>query len=142
MVKKIILGLFVFIIIISISGCGKLDDLPSNPIIYHKEDFQNPIEDDDYVAYVYNDKKYIPYGYIKSKGLFRDLSYAFGRCLGYVYDDKNERVYELLNEDSDVWIVSYYVNGMMDQPIVLREINSKNINIPESIDSFGYEYWK
>lgn len=83
------------------------------------------------------------YGCIKSKGFSGDLSYAYGKCLGYVDDNEFDRIYELKNESTDKWLIEYYTNGIMEEPIVLREISTKtNNNILSSVQSFDYEYWK
>ena len=66
----------------------------------------------------------------------RDLSYAYGDCLGYVKGDENERVYAL--KDAEGWIITFYEGGMMEQPMVWREIGDTG-DVPESVEAFEEE---
>lgn len=65
------------------------------------------------------------YGGIKSKGIFDSLDYAFDKCLGYVDNDKADRIYSLKGQSTDEWLIEYYTKGFMEQPIIYREINKK-----------------
>ncbi len=117
--------------------------MPDKPIVFKPGELNIDNEDTGYKTIEYNDKAYIMYGRIKSNGIFRDVSYAYGDCLGYIEDDKSNRVYVLANQPIDEWLIEYYVDGIMEQPVVLREISAKgNNSIPDSIESFDYEYWK
>lgn len=136
--KKVLL---ILITILLLTGCNKLSDLPNNPIIFKTGEFTFN-ENDSYESIIYNDKEYILYGGIKGKGIFKDFSYAFGSCLGYIENDKNDRIYLLKGESSDIWLIKYYVNGMMEEPMIFREISSKDAIIPASVISFNYDYWK
>ena len=127
-----------------LTGCeGKVYDLPDNPIVFESGEL-NTDRNDEYITIEHNGKVYIMYGEIKSKGLFSDLSYAFGECLGYVGVDESDRIYALAGESTDEWLIEYYYSGLMDPPpVVLREISAKGSdNIPDCVEPFGYNYWK
>jgi hypothetical protein len=52
-----------------------------------------------------------------------------------VWDDSNDRIYELSGESTDEWLIKYYVNGEMEIPTILREITIKDEKyIPESVE--------
>ena len=140
--KKI--GIILLISLFLLSGCkNKLKELPEKPIVFSTGELNIAGEDTGYKSVINNDKVYIMYGGIKPKGLFRDNSYAYGECLGYINNDKNDRIYELKDADSNEWLIEYIVDGMMEVPIVLREITTKDDNkIPESVESFDYDYWR
>lgn len=139
--RYLFLSLTLIVGIFTLTGCqNKLDDLPDNPVVFKTGELN---EDSGYRTIEHNGKVYIMYGNIKSKGLFRDVSYAYGDCLGYVEDDKSDRIYALDNHSTDEWLIEYNVDGMMEQPVVLREISSKGSNsIPDNVESLDYEYWK
>lgn len=127
-----------------LTGCqSKLKDLPKEPIVFKSGELNPEDEDTGYATVEYGDKIYIIFGGIRAIGLLRDISYAYGDCLGYVEDDEADRIYSLVNESTDEWLIEYYVDGIMEQPIVLREISAKgNDKIPGSVKSFDYDYWK
>lgn len=127
-----------------LTGCqNKLKELPDDPIIF-KTDVLNPQnEDTGYATIEYNDKVYIIYGVIKPKGLFGNISYAYGKCLGYVEDDQSHRIYALADESTDEWLIEDLVDAFMENPVILREITAKdNIEIPASVEPLEYDYWK
>lgn len=137
LILVLLFGIFI------LTGCkGKVYDLPDNPIVFEFGEF-NTDNGDGYMAVEHNGKAYIMYGAIKSRGLLSDISYAFGECLGYVGDDEADRIYALADESTDEWLIEYYVDGIMENPVVLREISAKgNNNIPNCVESFEYDYWK
>ena len=128
--KKIIL---VLIAIVLLTGCGKLSDLPEEPAKYSIGTFESDDKKNTYTAIINEGKYYISYGNVKS-GFLGDLSYAFGDCLGYVGGDTNNRIYELKGFSKDEWIVEYYVNGEMEQPMVFKEVNVKDDKVPSSVE--------
>ena len=136
--KKILL---ILITVLLLTGCNKLSNLPNKPIIFKTGEFTFN-EEDSYQTIIYNDKEYILYGSIKGKGIFKNFSYAFGDCLGYVGNDKNDRIYLLKGETNDIWLIKYYVTGMMEEPMIFREKSSKGTTVPSSVISFNYDYWK
>ncbi|MBQ7603865.1 MAG: hypothetical protein IJU75_02820 [Clostridia bacterium] len=103
-----------------LAGCGGVVvDLPDDPEVF------DLFERDDIESVVLKngDNEYVIFGMLKSRGLF-DLNYAFGKCVGYVSGDKNDRIFEPKGEKPEDWLVRYYVGGVMDQPVVLRNLAS------------------
>ena len=129
--KKILL---LFVAVIILTGCGKLSDLPENPAKYTIGTVMSKDKKTSYTAIVYDGKYFIAYGNVKP-GFLGDLSYAYGECLGYVGGDENNRIYELKGSSKDEWIIEYYVNGEMEQPMVFREVNVKDGNDPSSVEA-------
>ena len=142
--KKYFLSVLLLTAVLILAGCQYVPyGLPEEPIVFKSGEFYPDNDDSGYRTVEYDDKVYIMYGGIKAIGLLRDISYACGVCLGYVEDDESERIYALVNESTDEWLIEYYVGGIMEQPIVLREISAKdNDRIPGSVEAFDYEYWK
>ena len=107
------------------AGCHMdLHSLPDDPIVYQTGELYT----DTGMAYVtveYEDKVYIIYGGIKAKGFSRDTSYAMGECLGYIEGDRSDRIYSLINESTDEWLIEYfqgyYIEDLVRSPRVLRE---------------------
>jgi hypothetical protein len=64
-----------------------------------------------------------------------------GSCIAYSKTDSNERFYEV--KGSHDFIASYYVHGVMSQFDFLRSVDTigVDIDIPDFIDSLGYEIW-
>lgn len=129
---------------LALSGCqGRLKDLPDDPAVFKTGDLYLEEEDTGYKTIEYDDRVYIMYGGIRSKGLFGDLTYAYGDCLGYVEGDRSDRIYALANEATDEWLIEYSAEGLMEQPVVLREISKRgHSNVPDSVESFDYDYRK
>jgi len=112
------------------TGCfNNRQDLPKNPIVFNETEI-------DWNWAIENDwKYYLAYSTIKPKWVIWDFNYAFWDCLWYVWDDKNDRIYELNGESADEWLIKYYVNGEMEMPMVLREISISNESYtPESVE--------
>lgn len=130
-------------IIVGINKNSRLKALPNNPIIYKSGELEVDDEDTGYKTIEYKGKRFIMYGKIKPNGLLGNLNYAYGNCLGYVDDDKSDRIYALSGESSDEWLIEYYVTGIMEEPVILREITTKDKKeIPSSVEPFDYDYWK
>lgn len=138
------LSLVLIVGFLFLTGCqNKLKELPDDPIIFETGELNIQDEDTGYRTIEYNDKIYIIYGGIKAKGLLRNISYAYGECLGYVEDDKSDRIYALADEPTEEWLIEYHVEAFMENPVVLREITTKdNEEIPASVTSFEYDFWK
>jgi len=112
------------------TGCfNNRQDLPKNTIIFSETEI-------DWHWAIENDwKYYFAYSTIKPKWVIWDFNYAFWDCLWYVWDDSNDRIYELSGESSDEWLIKYYVNGEMETPTILRGITIKDEKyIPESVE--------
>lgn len=145
--KIITTTLITTILILSLlTGCSRIDySLPQTPIEFHNGTFVNPNDPDDaYQSLEYNGRTYIPYGTLKGRITGKDV----GACLGYIVQDgvkdENSRIY-LLAEDPDAnYLLSYYVGGIMDQPMFYRALDTtgQSIHTPRFIDDLGYEYWK
>ncbi len=130
-------------IVVGINKNNKLKALPDKPIIYKSGKLEVDDEDTGYKTVEYEGKKFIMYGKIKPKDLLGNINYAYGNCLGYVDDDNSDRIYALNGESTDEWLIEYYVTGIMEEPVILREITTKNKKeIPSSVESFDYDYWK
>lgn len=127
------------IVLLCLIGCTHLDDLSDKAIVFHSGEIM--LSDEGYGTIEYNDKVYVMFGNIKAKGLLNDISYAYGDCLGYVDNDKSDRIYALADESIDEWLIEYNTDGFMEQPIVLREISTKGKEVPDYVESFGYSYW-
>lgn len=127
-----------------LTGCqNKLEKLPDNPIIFETGVLNVQNEDTGYRTIEYDDKVYIIYGGIQPKGFLRNVSYAYGECLGYVEDDESDRIYALADASTDEWLIEYNIEGFMENPAILREITTKESSeIPASVESFEYDYWE
>ena len=129
--KKII-TLLVFILLLSGCSSNRIKDLPKDPIEYKRGMIATEDAEEYYTTIEHDDKKYIMYSSIVTKN--NSYNYAFGDCLGFVDNDTNDRIYELKGEDSSKWLISYYVNGEMEEPIVLKEVTyTEDIKIPSSV---------
>lgn len=138
------LSLVIIVAFLFLTGChNKSKELPDNPIIFQTGELNSGDEDTGYRTIEYDDKVYIIYGGIKAKGLLRNISYAYGECLGHVEDDESDRIYALADESTDEWLIEYNIDGFMENPAILREITTKDNNeIPTSVESFEYDYWE
>ena len=120
-----------------LAGCGSVrKPLPADPVIYTQGEYQAEGEDPVYGLMTKDSKVFVPYGTIRPAGPMRDLSYAYGDCLGYVEGDENDRIYALSDDPTGgEWIIRYYVNGIMEQPMAYRELNAAG-DVPESVEPF------
>lgn len=115
-------------------GNGK-QPLPANPTIYTQGEYVPEGEDTGYTVLQNEGKVFAPYGNIRSAGPMRDLSYAYGDCLGYVEGDVNDRIYALSDDPDGAWLIRAYHGGVMDVPMVFREVNDTG-PVPESVAAF------
>lgn len=127
--------------ILVLGGCGKgiIYDTPKDFKQIETCDYTSPTDPDDgYIAVIYNDRLYVPYGTqgktIKGK--------MIKSCVGYTGDDTNARVYTL--NDTDDFIAEYYINGEMMQFMFLRAADTlgEDIKVPDYIDSLDCDLWK
>lgn len=133
--KKILILNLSLLFCLLFAGCGNnRQALPENPIIFNETEI-------DWHWTIENDwKYYFAYSTIKPKWVIWDFNYAFWDCLWYVWDDSNDRIYELSGESTDEWLIKYYINGEMEIPTILREISIKDKKyIPESVDEASEE---
>ncbi len=127
--KVTVLSIVIACVICLLSGCGGvIVDLPEEPLVFEMTEREGVNS----VILKNGDAEYAIYGKIKSRGLF-DLSYAFGDCIGYVSGDKNDRLFELKGESRSEWLIRYYVNGVMDQPVVLRRLPPGQETVPACV---------
>lgn len=135
------------VLLLLLAGCGRRIDceLPVKPIEFHTGTFVNPADPDDtYQSIEYDGRTYIAYGTIRRRIDGDDV----GKCLGYIIQDgvilKDTRIF-LLNADPDAnYLVSIDSEGLMEQPVFFRALDSKDkrIGTPQYIDDLEYSYWK
>ena len=118
-------------------GNGR-EPLPENPAVFTQGQYIPEGEDTGYTTLENGGKVFIPYGNIRPAGPMRDLSYAYGDCLGYVSGDENDRVYALSDDPNGAWLIRFYEGGMMEVPMVFRELNDAGA-VPESVEPFEDE---
>lgn len=123
----------------TLPGCsfgkkGPEYQLPNDPVIITSGTYVNPNDDDDrHVCLEYNGRIYVPYGNLDTYS----WSHVERTCVGYVTNgDPNDTGDRLLTlADSDDFLMTYYVNGIMDQPMFFRAVDTagKSIYIPSYI---------
>lgn len=133
----LVLGLVLCAAVAAGCGNGRMP-LPENPAVFTQGTHR--AENGEEYATIENDGKvFIPYGLVRAAGPMRDLSYAYGDCLGYVKGDENDRIYALSDDPTGGgWIIRYYMNGIMEQPMAYRELNAAG-DVPESVEPFEEE---
>ena len=111
------------------SGCSafqflgeRAPDLPDNAQSFKKVD-----TDSSGIVMEVNGRKYAPFGTLNGKLGNSSL----GECLGYVDNDKNDRVYTLCEEPYGNYLVTKNVNGIMEQPMFWRDRFQKMMFIGE-----------
>ena len=137
-----------------LSGCMKksLPDLPSNAAAFEMGTFiDNEHDNASYGTIEYNGRIYIMYGTISNA--YRQS--FINSCIGYIIQDEhsssaidlnntNRRIY-ILSEDPECNFLMDYDDSvkLMNQPVFFRAIdtNGKDIEIPNYIEPFGYEFW-
>ena len=125
--KKIVCSLVMIVALsISLCACSQKQDIP-------QQDLENmtTLSGDEYTAIVWDENTYVPYCAISKSGC--------GKQIGIVDGDKDDRIYEYNGYSTDEWIISMYVSGLMDAPMLYREINVTDI--PEGLQS-EYEWNK
>ena len=84
---------------------------------------------DGYRTIIWGDKTYVPYSVVPRSDC--------GKQIGIVDGEERYRVYEYKGHSTDEWIIEMLVTGLMDNPMLLREINTTDI--PEGLQS-EYEW--
>lgn len=118
-----------------LTGCKRIPDLPDDPIVFKTGEYvaAYAVNEEIKVSSIENgDKTYLTFGVINAKK-GGDYTYAFGDCLGYVDDDKSTRIYALEGESPDEWLIEYYVDGEMENPVVLKAVGAKS-STPDSVN--------
>lgn len=129
----LVLGLVLCAAVAAGCGNGRMP-LPENPAVFTQGTHR--AENGEEYATIENDGKvFIPYGLVRAAGPMRDLSYAYGDCLGYVKGDENDRIYALSDNPDGTWLIRFYENGMMEQPMVWRALGDTG-DVPESVEPF------
>ena len=137
--RTICLVLAAVLCAVALAGCGNgRKPLPANPVIFTQGQYVPEGEDTGYTTLENEGKVFIPYGSIRPAGPMRDLSYAYGDCLGYVSGDENDRLYALSDDPNGAWLIRFYENGIMEQPMVFRELCDTG-DVPESVTPFADE---
>ena len=114
---------------------GRKPDLPANA-----ESFKKYTNDSSCLTEIKVDgRTYAPFGTLNGKlqnSSFRD-------CLGYIENDKNDRVYSLAEDPFDNYLVTFNVNGVMEQPVFWRDFSTygEDIFTPEYIVSKDDVEW-
>ena len=87
-----------------------------------------------------NGRTYAPYGGVK-KYMSKD---SLRECIGYVDDDKDSRVYTLMEDPYENYLVEKNVNSFMNPDMFWRDISTieDDIFTPEYIESLKYEDWE
>ena len=123
------------------SGCSafqllgeRAPELPDNAQSFKKVD-----TDSSGIVMEVNGRKYAPFGTLNGKLGNGSL----GECLGYVDNDKNDRVYTLCEEPYGNYLVTKNVNGIMEQPMFWRDraTYGEDIFTPGYIVSKDDVYW-
>lgn len=118
--KKQIYFISLFLLIIILSACNsknsKLDNMTTE-------------SNDDYVSIIWQERTYVPFCAIDND--------ERGVQIGIVNGDKNDQVYEYKGYSSDEWIISFYKSGEMDNSMLMKEVNVKEI--PNNLQS-DYEW--
>lgn len=133
------------LLLLPLTGCSRIDySLPEHPTRFVSGTFTNPDNpEDQYASIEYQGRTYIFYdGGLK--GILRGSDVK--RCLGYLVredhpEDQNDRVY-LLTEDPDAnYLMTFYVNGEMENPLFYRATDTvgQNIKTPSCIDEYTRE---
>lgn len=130
----LIIALVLMLGLLSMTACqSPLNDLPDAPIVF--DSGRTTVDGESYVTIEHDGRVYIPFGSIKP-GALGNLSYAYGDCLGYVGDNEADLIYALAGESTDEWLIEYLYSGLMDQPMVFREISAFGNEIPDSVEQF------
>jgi hypothetical protein len=102
--KKTISALLVVIAILSFCGCSgqELANMGTKA-------------NGDYQAIIWDGRTYVPYCAISKKDC--------GKQIGIINGDSKDKVYEYNGCSTDEWIANMYVSGLMDAPMLFREID-------------------
>ena len=120
-----------------LTGCGRdRYALPEKPVVFETGTFVNPDNPEDtFLSVEWDGRTYILFGIEKG------MTTHFGPCLGYVGDDKNERIFAAEGLPKEEYLIEYYVAGKMEQAVYLRCIDTKGNPVPEQLESCGYPFW-
>lgn len=123
------------------AGCSALQmfgerapELPPNAQSFRKFDTDSSL-----MMIEVNGRKYAPFGTLN--GTLKNSSLQ--DCLGYIDNDKNNRIYSLNDEPYGNYLVTKNVSGIMEQPMFWRDwaTYGEDIFTPEYIVSKDDIYW-
>lgn len=151
---KLLKSILLISLILSLTSCKmKYPELDDNAIAFKTDTFIDENDDDSgYLIIEYNGRNYMAYGTLK--GIIKEQN--IDKCIGYIIQDENSssivdennkdtRIYTLKEDKDNNFLMEYYiVTNLMNQPIFLRAMDTKDkdIIIPNYIDDLGYNYWK
>lgn len=137
----------------TLNGCLKtpLPELSDDGIAFDMGTFHDSEHDALIGSIEYNGRTYILYGTTNNK--YRQSKIE--SCVGYIIqnahsssvndsDNTNRRIYTLAEDPEHCFLMEYDDSiKLMNQPTFLRAVDTKGINIeiPNYIDAFGYEFW-
>ena len=109
-------------------------ELPANAQSFRKFDTDSSL-----MMIEVNGRKYAPFGTLN--GTLKNSSLQ--DCLGYIDNDKNDRIYSLNDEPYGNYLVTKNVSGIMEQPMFWRDwaTYGEDIFTPEYIVSKDDVYW-
>lgn len=141
--------------LLMLCGCqgSSLPKLPKNPIAFEMGQFDDLEHDHMLFGTIeYKGRTYIGYGTVN--WLYKNS--CAQSCIGYIIQDENSSsVTDLTNTDTRVYTISGDTDHnflmvyddtvkLMNQPDFWRAVdtNGAEIEVPEYIDSLGYEFWE
>ena len=138
--KKIIV---ILVLLFIVSGCGmKYPELDKNAIGFSVSEYMDSKDDNAlYLTFEYNGRIYMPYGTIKKTIRSSDID----KCIGYIEQDKDTRIYTLKADENNNFLMEYYIGTtLMNQPVFYRAVdtNGVDIDVPKYILSLDYNYWR
>ncbi len=139
---KILAAALMLCVSLLFSGCavsdvfgGKAPDLPDYAQSFSKHD----ADSSNLMFMEVNGRTYAPFGTLN--GSLKNSSLR--DCLGYVDNDKNDRIYTLNEDPYDNYLVTKNVRGFMEQPVIWRDhaTYGEDIFTPEFIVSKDDVEW-
>ena len=121
------------------SGCSLMNRTPAPDLPAGAPSFTQESSATGEAVINYNGREYAFFGTLNGSMSNESLR----QCLGYIGDDENERLYTLMEDPFDNYLVAKNTSGVMDQPGFYRATDTKNKDIltPSYIESLGYESW-
>ena len=138
----------------ALTGCAgeALPDLPEHAIAFDMGTFEDSEHDHALFGTIeYGGRTYLPYGTTNNRYHHRYVE----SCIGYIIqnehsssvvdpDNTSRRIYTLSDDPEHNFLMEFDASiPLMNQPDFFRamDTNGKNIEIPDCIDSLGYEFW-
>ena len=122
---------------VCLTGCGKERyALPDDPVVFESAEFVNPDDPEDRFRSVeWDGRTYIMFGIEKNRT-------HFGKCLGYVKGDEDQRIFAAENLPETDYLIEYHTAGIMEQAVYLRCTDTKGEPAPEQLESYGFAFWE